>query len=291
MADPAPIPLRIESVTTGEKGRCFTGTVPAIATSSSLWGYGASGEAVRPIMALVVASAQEARPLIENLRSGCKAVLKGPVLPSDGIAVEFMRSAGYLWSPPQPLPAEDAVAHHIYLPEMFGFIPPTINETTVSFVVMPAEQDITDVLALHVAEIPSTLAHVRELGYPPRDLANIGVDERFAGLAAIWASHLQRRTIWAVPQRLAFRVQLLLACLKQGIVTMGDRELQCRRFSNDRTWWNSGKVDFESVVHPDLGMHAGLATIAQGKFLADVLALEVGKFDAMRRGKPAGKAA
>lgn len=286
-----PTPLRIESVTTGEKGRCFTGTVPAIATSSSLWGYGASGEAVRPIMMVVAASAQEARPLIENLRSGCKALLRGALLPSDGLAVEFMRSAGYLWSPPQPLPSEDAVAHHIYLPGMFGFIPPTIDETTVSFVVMPAQQDITDVLALHAAEIPAALAHVRELGYSARDLAAIGVSERFAGLAAVWASHLQRRTIWAVPQRLAFRVQLLLACMKQGLVTVGDRELRCHRYSQDRPWWNSGAVDFESVVHPSLDMHAGLATTAKGSLLADVLAHEVGKFDVMRRGKPVGKAA
>lgn len=285
-----PTPLRIQTVTGEGKGRSFSGVVLAIAASKTLWSLGGNGESVRPLMMIVAASAQELRPLIENLRAGMKAVLSGHTLSGDGVAVEFMRSAGYGWSPPQPLPAEDAAIVHITHPSLFAFVPPSLDESQVSFVVMPSTEDIAEAVTLHKAEIEDALSHARTLGYQPRDLVQIGLTPTFAGLAAIWASHLQRRTIWAVPQRLAFRVQLLLACMKQGIVTMGDRELRTHHVFA-RPWWNAGLVDFESVVHPKLGMHPGLATMAKGDFLADVLVREVGLFDAMRRGKAPGKAA
>lgn len=290
--------LRITTIS-GEssKGRSFSGLVLAMATSSNLWVLGgAKSEALRPIMMVVAASEQEARPLFENLRAGSKATLSGGDIGRDmALPVEFMKSGDYDgWNTPQPLPSESAVVLHISLPSLFWFVPPVINETKVSFVVMPSAADLAEVASLQAADIEDALSHVRQLGYPARELAAIGMTPTFAALAAIWSSHLQRRTIWAIPQKLAFRVQLLLACLKQGITTMGDRSLLegARPCRSERPWWNSGVVDFSSYVQPRADIHTGLATMANGEFLQEVFAREVAVFDSMRRGKSSvGRAA
>lgn len=288
-------PLRITTVTSEtSKGRSFSGTVPMLATSNNLWGLGSAGESIRPIAAIIVASSQEARPLHAVLRDGGKAVLSGGDWGSaSSVPIEFPRSADYDgWNCPQGILAEDAVAVHVWVPGLFRFVPPVVNEERVGFVVMPSIADLYDALKLYEAEVSDATDHAKLLGYPTRDLVALGIGPLFCGLAAVWASHLQRRTIWAIPQRLAFRVQLLLACLKQGIVTMGDRSMKIRPYREERSWWNGGLVDFTSMLHPKLGMHPGLATLANKKFLQEVLAHEVGLFDSMRRGKvPMGKAA
>lgn len=283
-------PLRIQTLSGDGKGRSFSGVVPAIATSNDLWSMGGNSEAVRPIMAVIVASSQESKPLVTNLRCGMKAVLSGGDLSggSDAAHVcEFLKSANYVWSAPQYLSKLDAFAHHVYLKDVVDFIPPTLDEQQVRFLVMPSLGDIDQMVAQHGAEdVEDALSHVRMLGYPPRDLAQIGVTPRFVGLASIWASHLYRRTIFAVPQRLAFRAQLLLACLKAGVATMGRRSVKDSGFwRGDQNWWASAGVDFHSYVHPKTDLHPGVATLALGEFLERLLAEEVGKFDSKRRGK------
>lgn len=288
-------PLRIETITTGAKGRAFQGLVLALAVADKLWARGSTGEAVRPVMAVIAASDQEHRTLIENLRAGFPAVLSGAnLLASSGVACQFLKSADYLWSPPQPLKGEDATVTHVYLNDLFAFVPPAIDEQRVRFVVMPAEDEIEAVLKRHPpADIADALDHAKLLGHAPRDLLHMGLSPRLCGVAAIWASHLHRRTIWAIPHKLAFRVQLFLACLKLGVASMGARDIHHpSSYLNQRQWWEGRGAEFGSYVAPKVRMHTGVATSASGEALQEVFAREVGLFDQMKRGKPpAGKAA
>lgn len=261
-----------------------------MAVSSSLWELGKKAESVRPLMCILAASEQEIGPLMANLREHGQATVSGGGIGAVGtaVAMEFPRRAGYAWSAPQPIPEHAAVAHHIHHADTFGFVPVAPEAEVVKFAAMPAFADLDEVLRLNQADLEDARAHAFQLDYPVQDLHTLGVTPRFIALAAVWAKTLQRRTIWAVPQKLAFRVQLLLACLKQGVVTMGDRDLA--PVYGGRPWWNAGAVSFTSMVHPGLPLHTGLATMVTASALEAILAVEVGRFDYMRRKKTAAVA-
>ena len=98
------------TILTGEggkkKGRSFSAEVFAYATASGLFEGSTAGNTLRPAYLFLATSDEEARPLLENLRAGEKALMKGDPGPllvdGPGTARHHFTATGFTGDPLPP---------------------------------------------------------------------------------------------------------------------------------------------------------------------------------------------
>lgn len=263
----------------GERGRSFSGVVLACASARGISDLGDPNDTIRPVMLMVATSPGEARALTENLRAGHKARLRGPRTSSKGTPLEFLRSAGYAFPPPQI--AGKQVVITAYLPNLFRFHPGIVDDPA-KVVLMPAFADLD---ALYAPEdVPAVAAHLRALGLAQEAEAVEG-DPRRIGMAVMFSRYLGQRCEYPIPFETTFAVQLYHA-LRSGPspVVAESSDLFGHSYGSGPGETARYRIGFRSYVAPGLAMHSGVAVLADQARLGKVLAAETLAFDRAKKG-------
>jgi hypothetical protein len=193
------------------KGRSFAAVCVGTIEADSLWDGGQTAtENMRPVWALFAGSDAELRPFMANLRTGRKAqFIKGTgYYGKKQERLETLRSAGYqiAWQ----REAEGSLAT-MYLPEIFQIDPGMVDTREVRFIVLPS----VDWAPAQIIDPGPIVQHARKLGGP------LGSEEIAAlvPLAFLFCAYLDRRTRRPIYSDGRFHMQLLLACLTQGLAS------------------------------------------------------------------------
>lgn len=220
-----------------EKGRAFCAMHVASVSADALWELGKSDKHDRPVYATFAASDGEIHPFVANLLCGRPAI---PV-PSDRTyrgrrgtdsGYEFMKSVGYkvAWQR-----HEEGTLATLYLPELLALDPGMVDPKGVKFVVVPgADYLAAEARKMPVAEIVAyarKLPFVKEENEPERDYQGHvlrGWEEplsrellvEMVPLSYLFTLYLSNRSRAPIPPDGKFYLQLLLACLKQGLASL-----------------------------------------------------------------------
>lgn len=259
------------------KGRSFRGVVLAYATATGLWSSGSTGDVVRPVFTVLGAADEEARPLLENLRAGERATLKGEEVYSSRSQLELLRSANYAFHLQR---TGEGTLITAYLPELFEFQPGLLDPDGVRFVVVPARQDV-DAIPVSVEETRVVVRHLEVL----EETAE--ASRELCAMAALWAAYFDQRSELPIPPELSFRVQLYLAALQEGIAST---TLPLR---------GSGDGDVHAGQHAALGFRLyvsrgfplvpGVATKATHEELGVFFAEQIERYEQARKAAPRGR--
>jgi hypothetical protein len=196
----------------------------------------ASADATRPAWLLFAAPERAARPFVANLQTGHRALLQpydagGGWRGGSPVALELLKSAGYrfLW---QRVPGGAAGAVALvtaYLPELFALDPGLIDPAGVAFLALTPTWWIAREQARLATDSGATAAvgaHLAALGLLGAPWPGGGppwtAEELLALLpqAVHVVTYLERRTTRPLVSAPAFALQLFLAALERGILTM-----------------------------------------------------------------------
>jgi hypothetical protein len=256
------------------KGRTFSATCLATVEADSLWTGGMTGDNMRPVWAMFAGSEQELRPFIMNLKSGRKASFlksrtysrskdeKLEILKSSGLEVTWQREI------------EGSIAT-VYLPDLFQLNPGMVDTKGASFIVLPTvawarEQRIDDVAAI--------VRHVRDMIPLNYEKAPYLTDEEVADLvptAFLFCSYLDFRTRCPLLSDARFYMQLLIACLQEGLASfaIGDNY-----YYNRKEFGRHSHFRFSTQGLPELGFSTPIAFTAEHAAIERVLAEQVTLF-------------
>ena len=252
------------------KGRAFRGYELASVRADRLWSGGETdtGEIERPVWVMFAAGDQEIRPFIANVAAGRKAALvepRGDI--NRGKGLELLRSAGYRFTFQRE--AEGVIATAC-IPELFAIDPGMIDPAGVRFVLLPsaewamAQEIDTNAIVRHVQRLTPR---------PPLDDAQVA---SLAATAFLFAAYLDRRTRAPLPADGRFYVQLLLACLRDGVASWTSPLERHRR--DERRWGINPKLQFFERGTTGVGLLPGLAVSTSHETLERLLAAQVSKF-------------
>lgn len=217
------------------KGRAFRAMRLCVVMADSLWEYGESEKHHRPIYASFIGSENELRPFVANLLCGRPAVAKNDSYRdyrrSSGAGYEFMKSATYktLWQR-----FEEGAVATVYLPELLALDPGMVDPKGIKFVALPGaayleneatKMDVTDCVT-YVRSLPL----VKGVNEPYRDYnGHIPSywkeplpEELLAAmvpLSYLFTLYLSNRSRAPIPPDGRFYLQLLVACLHQGLAS------------------------------------------------------------------------
>jgi hypothetical protein len=196
----------------------------------------ASAETTRPVWLLFAAPERAARPFVANLQTGHRALLQPYEAAGGGrggspVAVELLKSAGYrfLWQRVPGGPAGPVALVTAYLPALFTLDPGLIDPAGVAFLALTPAWWIAREQARLAADPTTTAAvgaHLAALGLAGAPRPGGGppwtAEELLALLpqAVHAVTYLERRTTRPLVSTPAFALQLFLAALERGILTM-----------------------------------------------------------------------
>lgn len=189
------------------KGRSFRATCLGLVQCDPLWAAGTTGH-TRPVWAMFAGSEQELRPFVANLVTGRRVEFDSNSRRSDWF--EFLRTAGFRVTWQREL--EGAVVT-VFLPELFELDPGMVDPDGASFIVMPSVA-WADTQKIDAAPIREHMAKF--------DVTNSQALELDPAVAFLFASYLDRRTRFPLYADGRFYMQLLLACLAQGLASWPD---------------------------------------------------------------------
>lgn len=218
------------------KTRRFQVTYLAHLCANAWWSGGqAAADATRPVWLLIAASERAARPFVANLQTGHRAVLvpyrpDQTFTPSPLAQIELLKSAGYrfLWQRLTGGPDGPQVLVTAYLPDLFILDPGLIDPAGVAFLALTptwwAEREAA-ILRTDAATCTTITQHLRALkrkaggldgwyGWSPDRLLALVPQAVHCG------SFLERRTTRPLVSTPAFALQLFLAGLEQGLLTL-----------------------------------------------------------------------
>jgi hypothetical protein len=218
------------------KTRRFQVTYLAHLCANAWWSGGqAAADATRPVWLLVAATERAARPFVANLQTGHRAVLvpyrpDQTFTPSPLAQMELLKSAGYrfLWQrltggPDGPLALVTA-----YLPDLFMLDPGLIDPTGVAFLALTPTWWAEREAAILRQDVTTCTTITQHMGTLQRQSSNQGgwrgwAPDRLLTLvpqAVHCTSFLERRTSRPLVSTPAFALQLFLAGLEKGLLTL-----------------------------------------------------------------------
>jgi hypothetical protein len=193
------------------KGRTFQALCLAAIEADLLWTGGSTPtDNMRPVWAMFAGSDQEMRPFAANLVTGRKVSFGH----SSGYRsrkedrLEILRSAGYQLTWQREL--EGSIAT-IFLPDLFQLDPGMVDVTGANFIALPTLEWIAN----QKIEMGRILKHATKLKYP------LGEDVLAAmiPLSFLFCAYLDRRTRCPIYSDDRFYLQLMLACLNEGLAS------------------------------------------------------------------------
>ena len=284
--------VRIEPKVAG-KGRSFRASCVAYVLADSLWDGGLTDSKFdRPVYATFLGSDAELRPFVANLMLG-RGALGNSNSSYRSKGFEFLKSAGfkYTWQR-----EDEGSLVTVFLPELFLLDPGMVDPKVARFVVLPpakwAAQQALDLAAIvkHCKKLPLVralnTAPVKAYEYDtrPENFKPLMAEERMASLAAtayLFASYLDRRTRAPLPADGRFYLQLMLACLKNGLASFAS---VAGDYSNEKTFGKNG-LGFKESNMAVAGFLPGVAFKATHEDLEKLLAEEIALFFKMAKGK------
>ncbi len=194
------------------KGRSFRATLVAAVEADSLWSGGETAtDHMRPVWAMFAGSEQELRPFGANLMTGRKVMFADGKRAYGRKArekLEVLRSAGFATIRQRTL---DGALLTAYLPDLFQIDPGMVDPAGAKFICMP---NIAD-MAAQTIEVEPIARHVERLGHP-LDASKL---RALVPLSFLFAAYLDRRTRFPLLADGRFYLQLLCACLKEGLAS------------------------------------------------------------------------
>jgi len=279
------------------KGRTFRAIYLASATADALWPGGSTdtGDVDRPVFATFCGSEDELRPFVANLMLGRRVIV-----PEAGYSrrrskkgFEFLKTAGYkyIW---QREPEGTLVS--VFMPALFLMDPGMVDPAEAKFVLLPsvkwAEKQAlaTDEIVRHARRLPI----IKALNAPPppgdwrwrdKDYKHEPVlsNDDLAALvptAYLFAAFLDRRTRAPLLADGRFYLQLMLACLKNGLATWSTERASQEQFGH-----HYAGFAFCEESTSDAGLLPGVAFRASHERLESLLAEEVALFFKMTKGR------
>ncbi len=218
------------------KTRRFQVTYLAHLCANAWWSGGQSAaDATRPVWLLIAATERAARPFVANLQTGHRAALvpyrpDQTFIPSPLAQMELLKSAGYrfLWQRLNGGPDGPLALVTAYLPDLFVLDPGLIDPAGVAFLALtPTWWAAREAAILHqdTATCTAIAQHLRALKRraDQRDGWRSWAPDRLLALvpqAVHCVSFLERRTTRPLVSTPAFALQLFLAGLEQGLLTL-----------------------------------------------------------------------
>jgi hypothetical protein len=250
------------------KSRRFGASCLAVVEADMLWTPAQGSETMRPLWAMFVASEEALRPFVANLSLGRKAQFgDGSRRKSDRL--ELLKSAGYKFTWQKEAEGSIVTA---FLPEFFLLDPGMVDPKGAHFVLLPSvawlrdQQDKigaekTRAAALYVATV------TKEDSDPSEEL--LDTFEAYATLAYLFAAYLDRRTRCPIPADGRFYLQLLMACLREGLASWPDGR------SYNQVFGEHEHFQFRAQGTDDVGLLRPIAFSAMHEDIERILASEV----------------
>lgn len=249
------------------KGRTFQALLLASLEANALWPGGqTSNEDTRPVWAMFAGSDPELRAFTANLLTGRKALFgqADGYRPKRQQKLELLKSAGYQYAWQRESEGSVVTA---FLPDLFRLDPGMVDPAGARFVCLPAKawchaQAIdTAPLVEHMADLGCTMSASQLVALAP--------------LAFLFAAYLDRRTRCPLVADGRFYLQLLVACLRDGLASWpaGDRD----RY-RDPPFGVHGRFALREESTSEVGLERPVAFEAGHQDLERVLAAEVQRF-------------
>lgn len=265
-------PVHIEPKSEG-KGRTFHALMLASVEADLLWSGGQSDN-MRPIWAMFAGSQQELRAFMANLATGRFAVVdRNGYRSGKQDRIEFLRSARYqtIWQR-----EDEGCVATMYLPDLFKLDPGMVNPAGVGFVLLPTQE-------WHARQSIDTAPLARHLercgaAGTPEWAAEWGVT------AHLFAAYLDRRTRCPLVADGRFYIQLMAACLQNGLASFAARD----SFTHERSFGVHPSHSYYETDITSVGFRRGLVFRASHEDFEKLLATEVERFFQLtggRRGK------
>ncbi len=194
------------------KGRSFSAIMLACVEADGLWTAGRTAtDVTRPVWAMFAGSDAELRTFAANLQTGRKAQFgkDGGFHSKRDEKIEFLKSAGYQYTWQRETEGSLLTA---FLPDLFRLDPGMVDPTGATFVCLPT----AEWLAAQKLDTRPLVAHVKRLGEIPLS------DEQLTDmcpLAFLFCAYLDRRTRCPLLSDGRFYLQLLIACLNEGLAS------------------------------------------------------------------------
>lgn len=268
----------IETQTKDGKGRSFRAMCLATVEADSLWPGGlARTDNIRPVWTAFAGTENELRPFMANLILGRKADLLSEYRRREDV-IELLKSAGYqqTWQR-----EEEGCIATAFLPDLFRLDPGMVDPAGAFFVLLPTREwfakqklDVNPIV-----EHGMRLAKLR--GYP--------VDEgqliTLAPVAYLFCAYLDRRTRCPLLADGRFYLQILLACLSEGLATWSiDKNKSYFSYGTQGSFGQHTEFGFREHGTEELGFLPGVAFGSSHDTLEALLAKEVTEFYTITKG-------
>jgi hypothetical protein len=251
------------------KGRSFTAMCLASIEADLLWSGGQTDtDEQRPVWAMFAGSEQEMRPFVANLKTGRKCELsRSGYYSRKTDKMAFLRSAGY--SVTWQRETEGSIAT-IFLPDLFQMDPGMVDPEGSAFVTLPTKEWSVN----QKIDVNPLVQHAKRFVDSYRGVPTLTDDElaEMVPISFLFASYLDRRTRCPIPADERFYLQLMLACLKEGLASLADTRSHSREFGVHNYF------NFSALGLEDLGFVRPIAFRAEHASIERVLAEQVASF-------------
>lgn len=257
------------------KGRSFSATCLATIEADRLWSGGGTDN-MRPVWSMFAGSEQELRPFVMNLRSGRKGVF----IKSNGYTrskdekLEFLKSCGFetTWQ----REVEGSIAT-VFLPELFQMDPGMVEVAGANFIVLHTKEWANR----QSIDINPLVRHVRDMIPKNREGEPYLPSDSLAELvpsAFLFSAYLDRRTRCPLLSDARFYLQLLVACLTEGLASLPRASGSYYNSYDRKEFGINGFFGFETQGLDDLGFATPIAFSAGHSEIERVLAEQVTLF-------------
>lgn len=253
------------------KSRSFRATLLASVEADSVWEGGQTAtDNQRPVWAMFASSENELRPFVANLVSGRKAAYvrqDSRWSRKKDDRLEILRSAGFKshWQ----REAEGSIAT-VLLPDLFQIDPGMVDPKGASFILLPTKAS----LAEHTIDVAPSVQHMKRFEYPVDD-ARVAELVPMAYHFCTWLDRRTRQPIYADGR---FYMQLMLACLHEGLASFSYDDGKHRWGGQADKFGRHQHFRFVENGTSDVGLADGIVFKATHDEIDRVLAEQVALF-------------
>jgi hypothetical protein len=288
------------------KGRAFRALSVATVMADALWEMGVDSgtgrnarKHDRPVYAVFAGSEGELRPFVANLLTGRPAVpsvSSGYRRRGSDAGYEFMKSVGYKVSWQRH---EEGSFATVYLPDLVALDPGMVDPKGIKFVVIPGEEYLRrEAEKMPVDDIVKYAWHlpvVKDANEPEKDWRGHVVSGCVEPLSAdvlsgmvplsyLFSLYLSNRSRAPMPPDGRFYLQLLLACLKQGLASLSTTDRDSYGHGGERFGRNASYKFAEEGLETG-HLAPGLAFMANHEEIEALLAAECETYFKRTEGK------
>lgn len=254
------------------KGRAFQALCLAAIKADCLWPGGETAtQDFRPVWVMFAGSDNSVRPFVANLTLGRKAEFddKGSNYFFCGARganrMEILRSAKF-----QTVYQRETEGTLVtsFLPDLFKLDPGMVDVSGIRFIVLPTREWFLK----QTMDVRNIVAYAMRLGYPVDE----GQLATLIPISFLFAAYLDRRTRCPLLSDDRFYIQLLLACLSEGLASWGSAAEHSYHTAPE--FGRHSRFMFYEYGTADVGLLPGIACKASHEDMETMLAAQVQRF-------------